>query len=83
MTGFFVYEIKSGNRMAYHCDSCSLTVIFAPDEKPRTWCCGKYVEYEEPKGLFAKSLPRVLAKVPAMVLRQRTQPEDQNSRAEA
>jgi hypothetical protein len=76
MTGFYIHVGSLGQRIAYHCDSCSLTVVFAADQKPRTWCCGKYVEYQNPAN--TRSLPKVMAKVPIMVLRQRPPLEDQN-----
>lgn len=58
MTGFYVYESGRGNRfMAYHCDCCNLNVIFGVEEKPRTWCCGKWVECKQPEGLSKPQAP--------------------------
>ncbi len=86
MTGFYIFLGRHGERLAYQCDCCKLNVVFAQGSQPRTWCCGRWVEYIEPRGfrnwLRGHSLPRVKPKAPALILRQRTQSEDQNTNTE-
>jgi hypothetical protein len=62
-TGWFYAVSVDGQteRLAYRCNTCSITVIFA-DQNPFVWCCGEKklppTQRKGLRGLLDADLPR-------------------------
>lgn len=79
MTGFYIFESRYGDRMAYRCDCCHLNTVFAEGDTPRVFHCNQWSEYVEPTGfwnwLLGEELPRVVPQAP-VILRRRQESDE-------